>query len=97
MWVAVAGKGGAGKSVVAGTLARILAREGERVLALDSDMMPGLALNLGAEEPALPPLLEAAEKDENGRWRLKRGIGPARRAPFAETVVLSSSRRGSRR
>jgi len=78
MWLAVAGKGGAGKSVVAGTLARILARDGARVLALDSDMMPGLALTLGAEEPPLPPLLEAAEQDESGRWRLKRGIGPVR-------------------
>ncbi|MBA2461773.1 MAG: hypothetical protein H0V45_08435 [Actinobacteria bacterium] len=78
MWLAVAGKGGAGKSVVAGTLARLFARDGAQVLALDSDMMPGLALTLGAPEPPLPPLLEAAEQDENGRWRLKRGIGPMR-------------------
>jgi CO dehydrogenase maturation factor len=76
--VAVAGKGGSGKSVVAGTLARVLARRGETVLALDSDFMPGLALSLGVEEPPEPPLLEAAERDEEGRWRLKRGIGPVR-------------------
>jgi len=76
--VAVVGKGGAGKSVVAGTLARVLARRGRRVLALDSDMLPGLTLSLGAEAPAAPPLLDAAERDEDGRWRLKRGIGPVR-------------------
>lgn len=74
--LAVVGKGGAGKSVIAGTLARVLARRGRKVLALDSDMLPGLALSLGAEQPQHPPLLDAAERDEEGRWRLKKGIGP---------------------
>ncbi len=78
MRVAVVGKGGAGKSVIAGTLARLLARRGRRVLALDSDLMPGLAYSLGADPPAMPPLLDAAEKGEDGRWRLKKGIGPVR-------------------
>jgi CO dehydrogenase maturation factor len=78
MRLAVVGKGGAGKSSVAGTLARVLARRGERVLALDSDMQPGLALSLGAVVPDRPPLLDAAEKGEDGRWRLRRGIGPVR-------------------
>jgi len=76
--LAVIGKGGAGKSVIAGTLARLLARSGRPLLALDSDLLPGLALSLGAEQPSRPPLLDAAEQDESGRWRLKRGIGPAR-------------------
>ena len=76
--IAVAGKGGAGKSVVAGTLARVLARRGHRVLALDSDLMPGLALSLGADAPADPPLNAAAERDAEGRWRLRKGIGPVR-------------------
>ena len=78
MRLAVVGKGGAGKSVIAGTLARVLARRGERVLAFDSDLLPGLALSLGAEEPRSTPLLAAAEKNEQGRWRLKKGIGPVR-------------------
>ena len=74
----MAGKGGSGKSVVAGTLARTLARQGHRVLALDSDLMPGLALSLGVAEPDLPALLGAAERTEGGRWRLRSGIGPVR-------------------
>lgn len=78
--LAVVGKGGAGKSVIAGTMARLLARRGHRVLALDSDLMPGLALSLGAEAPADPPLNEAAEKDDRGRWRFRPGIGPVRAA-----------------
>jgi len=76
--VAVAGKGGAGKSTVAGTLARVLARRGHSVLALDSDTLPGLALSLGATAPAEPPLLAAAQQGDDGRWRLKKGIGPMR-------------------
>lgn len=77
--VAVVGKGGAGKSVIAGTMARALARQGRRVLALDSDLLPGLSFSLGAgPDPSQPPLGEAAEKDENGRWRLRKGVGPVR-------------------
>jgi CO dehydrogenase maturation factor len=78
LWIAVTGKGGAGKSVIAGTLARLLARRGRRVLALDSDPMPGLSLSLGANEPKAPPLNEAAENYEKFRWRLRKGIGPVR-------------------
>lgn len=79
MRLAIVGKGGAGKSVIAGTMARLLAREGRRVLALDSDLLPGLSISLGSgEDPAEPPLGAAAEKDENGRWRLKPGVGPVR-------------------
>jgi len=78
LWLAVAGKGGSGKSLVAGTLARVLARRGHRVLAIDSDPMPGLARSLGIADPARPPLLDAAFKPEGERWRLRPGIGPAR-------------------
>jgi CO dehydrogenase maturation factor len=78
MRVAVVGKGGAGKSVIAGTLARLLGRSGQRVLALDSDMQPGLAISLGVEQLEEPMLAGAAERDDDGRWRLRRGIGPVR-------------------
>ncbi len=79
MRLAVVGKGGAGKSVIAGTMARVLAREGRRVLALDSDLLPGLSISLGSgPDPVEPPLNAAAERDENNRWRLRRGIGPVR-------------------
>jgi CO dehydrogenase maturation factor len=78
LWLAVAGKGGAGKSVVSGTLARVLARRGHKVLAVDSDPMPGMSLVLGAQEPDRPPLMDAVEKPEGKPWRLKPGIGPAR-------------------
>lgn len=47
MRLAVMGKGGAGKSVIAGTLARLRARDGRQVLAVDMDVNPGLAVSLG--------------------------------------------------
>lgn len=47
MKIAVVGKGGAGKTTVAGTLARALARQGQNVLALDADINPMLGISLG--------------------------------------------------
>jgi len=76
--LAVVGKGGAGKSVVAGTLARCIARRGRRVLALDSDTLPGLAFTIGADAPPVPPLNAAAERGEDRRWRFVAGVGPVR-------------------
>jgi CO dehydrogenase maturation factor len=76
--LAIAGKGGAGKSTVAGTLARVLARRGRQVLTLDSDLMPGLSLSLGLGADHSAMLSDAVEKDEDGRWRLRKGIGPVR-------------------
>ncbi len=78
MRLAVVGKGGAGKSVIAATLARVLARRGRKVLALDSDTLPGLSISLGADVPAEPPLLAAAQRDERNRWRFIAGVGPVR-------------------
>ena len=47
MRIAIAGKGGSGKTTIAGTLARILARDGREVIAVDADTNPNLAATLG--------------------------------------------------
>lgn len=47
MKIAMVGKGGSGKTTIAGTLARVLARRNHRVLAIDGDPNPNLALTLG--------------------------------------------------
>ena len=47
MKIAMVGKGGSGKTTLAGTLARVLARRQQRVLAIDGDPNPNLALMLG--------------------------------------------------
>jgi CO dehydrogenase maturation factor len=48
MKIAVAGKGGSGKTTIAGTLARVMADRGHRVVAIDDDSNPNLALTVGA-------------------------------------------------
>lgn len=47
MRIAIAGKGGTGKTTIAGTLARVLARGEREVLAIDADTNPNLASVLG--------------------------------------------------
>ena len=45
--LAIAGKGGSGKTTIAGTLSRLLARQGRVVVAVDADTNPNLAATLG--------------------------------------------------
>ncbi|MDQ2998864.1 MAG: AAA family ATPase [Chloroflexota bacterium] len=47
MKIAIVGKGGSGKTTTAGTLARLMARQGMEVIALDCDANPNLGLSLG--------------------------------------------------
>jgi CO dehydrogenase maturation factor len=76
MKVAFVGKGGSGKSAIAGTFARILAQMGAPVLAVDSDPLPGLALSLGLPNDDAPLPEEATEEhpDERPRFRLRTGL-----------------------
>lgn len=47
MRLAVAGKGGAGKTTISSTLARLSAQRGQRVVCIDGDANPNLAIALG--------------------------------------------------
>jgi len=66
MKIAIAGKGGVGKTTVSGTLARALSRAGHTVLALDADVNPmlGVSLGIGAEQTDL--LLAARQAVASG-------------------------------
>lgn len=81
--IAVAGKGGTGKTTLAGTLARLLAARGERVWAIDADSTPNLALTLGLPREAageletLPRGLLEARVDEDGKRTLHLPMPPA--------------------
>ena len=77
--VAVVGKGGTGKSVIAGTLARLLARRGRSVLACDLDGNPGLAYSLGVSQ-GHGVLSDAAIAEQPGApygWALHPDLDPA--------------------
>ncbi len=58
--IAISGKGGVGKTTLSGTLARLLAREGYDVLAIDADPSMNLASALGIRNPP-GPLTESKE------------------------------------
>ena len=47
MKIALIGKGGSGKTAIAGILARSFARAGREVVALDCDANPNLGISLG--------------------------------------------------
>lgn len=76
--IAFVGKGGAGKSVIAGTFCRLLARADDRpVVAIDSDPMPGLAYSLGVSstDTLLPPeIVERVGTDPDTTWALRSGL-----------------------
>ena len=67
MRIAIAGKGGTGKTTIAGVLARMIARHGREVWAIDADSNPNLAATLGVprdEHARIVPLPRSILRDE---------------------------------
>ncbi len=77
--LAVAGKGGAGKTTFSSTLARTLARRGRRVIVIDGDSNPNVAVALGVSREkaeqlqALPTGL--VSRRLNGETALNESVG----------------------
>lgn len=71
MKIAVCGKGGVGKTFIAGSLARCLVQSGHPVIAIDADSSPNLALTLGLTGDEAADIVPVAEND--ALIRLKTG------------------------
>jgi CO dehydrogenase maturation factor len=82
MKIAVAGKGGSGKTTIAGTLARVLAQGGRQVVAIDADPNPNLAVNLGLDADSaaritpVPHSLAHHGHDAEGRYSVGLDVTP---------------------
>jgi len=95
--VAIAGKGGAGKTTISGTLARQLARQGYEVLALDNDLNPNLPLTVGIASERmtdLPTLSADIVRVVDGRLELTMTLDEIRAAhamdgPDGVTVLVA--------
>ena len=64
MKIAVAGKGGVGKTFVSATLSRMLARDGYNVLAVDADPNLNLAYSLGIGYDIANQIVPVSENEE---------------------------------
>jgi len=64
MKIAVSGKGGAGKTTVAGVMARILGDRGKKVIAIDADPDSNLASAIGIDEESLRDVRPLAAMEE---------------------------------
>ncbi|MFN2389969.1 MAG: AAA family ATPase [Actinomycetota bacterium] len=77
MRIGISGKGGVGKSTIAAVMARLLAQRGHRVLAIDCDSDPNLAMSAGVSEEAaarIRPLLDQSD----GKRAVPTGLDNAR-------------------
>ncbi|RLG54189.1 MAG: cobalamin biosynthesis protein CobN [Thermoproteota archaeon] len=88
MKIAVVGKGGVGKTTIAGTLARFLARDGYNVLAVDADPNLNLHMSLGIEESIASRIVPISENAELIRARTGSSFGAILRMnPKVDDIV----------
>lgn len=78
MKIAIGGKGGSGKTTIAGTMTRAMAQHAHKVLAIDADSNPNLASTIGISGQTLPLpsdiLVDVV--DDQGQRRRKLGMTP---------------------
>ena len=83
MKIAVSGKGGSGKTTLAGIIARVLGDRGKKVIAIDADPDSNLASALGIDDVFVRSVRPLASMEEfiAERTGSKKG-GPEMGSPF---------------
>lgn len=77
MKIALSGKGGVGKTTIAGILAILFARDGKNVITVDADPSSNLAYTLGFSKEEIEKIVPLAEMQEliEERTEAKKGYG----------------------
>ena len=88
MKIAVSGKGGVGKTLVAGVLAEFLVRRGFKVLAIDADPAPNLALTLGIPLDEANKIVPISENKELIESKTKTGFAGVYRLSFTVDDII---------
>jgi CO dehydrogenase maturation factor len=90
MKVAITGKGGVGKTFIAGCLAHFFARKGWKTMAIDADPSPNLALTLGLTPEEAQDITPLCENQDLVQRKTDSGFAGVFRLSFSMDDVIES-------
>jgi len=88
MKIAVAGKGGVGKTLIAGGLASGFAKRGLKTIAIDADSSPNLALTLGLSTEEARKIVPISENKELVESKTSTGYSGVYRLSFTVDDIV---------
>jgi CO dehydrogenase maturation factor len=88
MKIAISGKGGVGKTLIAGTLASLFVRKGMKTIAIDADPSPNLALTLGMSSFEARKILPISENKSLIESKTDTGNSGIYRLSFSDDDVV---------
>jgi CO dehydrogenase maturation factor len=86
--IAVSGKGGVGKTLIAGSLAFFFAKKGLKTIAIDADPSPNLALTLGLSPEEARKILPISENKELLESKTSTGYSGVFRLSFSVDDIV---------
>jgi CO dehydrogenase maturation factor len=89
MKIAISGKGGVGKTTIAGALAMWFARTGMKTIAIDADPSPNLALTLGLSSEQARKILPISENKQLIESKTDTGYSGIYRLHFTVDDIVS--------